>query len=234
MKNFKIIFLGLVAISMVGCSSGGSGVNDVKPTINRSITIINTKSGKVTNKDGKDNANTITVDGNNTIGMRVDDKHSGELTNSGTINIKNKTSIGMVARDQNNSATNSGTINIESKYSFGMYGNGEKATIKNTKTINLNKNDQVGMYVQNGSHALNTGTINLNDSNGVGMWAEGKDSTITNNGTITLRGTGTDIGPGTQPSSGGELGKDNHGNIGMKATDGGRIINKGHITFSNK
>jgi hypothetical protein len=240
MKNLKLLLAGLMVVSFAACSSSGDGVSDVKPTINRGITIINTKSGKVKNKN-LTNDKPLSVDGDYEVGMKVDDKHPGELKNSNTINVKNKTSIGMVVRDGQNKGVNdqTGTINVDGKYSFGMYSNGKDTKITNNGTINLTGNDQVGMYVDNGSTAINetNGHINLNGSNGVGMYADGHGSQIINNGTITLRGKGTNIDDSSNNGYTGsdtEYGKDDHGNIAMKATNGGRIINKGHIKFENK
>ncbi|MCK5780802.1 MAG: hypothetical protein KAH04_07250, partial [Psychrilyobacter sp.] len=188
----------------------------------------------------------IVVEGNYQVGMKISGRNTNlntDITNTNRIIVKNQNAIGMVARDNSNIATNNNgsNINIDGKYSFGMYGNGHMIgdRLTNNGTITLKGNDQVGMYADNGSKAINHGNINLDGSNGVGMWANGNGSEVTNKGTITLRGTGTDINDSTNTNDdkypgNRELGKDNHGNIGMKATAGGKIINKGKIIFNNQ
>ena len=72
-----------------------------------------------------------------------------------------------------------------------------------------------------------SGIINLNASNGIGMMANGKSSQAINYGTINLSGQQV----GSLIDGQGSIGHDNKGNYGMKAINGGKIINKGAITF---
>ena len=237
MKNLKLALAGLMVVSFAACGSGGGhdGVDNIKPAINRGITITNSKYENPKTKDSSvTKGNTLTVDGKHRIGLKSDDKNIRNIENNGTINVKNSNSIGMVVRDKSNKGFNNkgSNIDVNGKYSFGMYSNGEKAEITNNGNINLNGNDQVGMYAGNHSNATNNGTIDLTKAhNGVGMWAD-NHATITNskNGVIILPGSGQDITDNTGIKNG-ELGHGNHGNIGMKATNHGKIVNKGHIEF---
>ncbi|MCK5780937.1 MAG: hypothetical protein KAH04_07935, partial [Psychrilyobacter sp.] len=85
------------------------------------------------------------------------------------------------------------------------------------------------------SKVYNYGKINLNKENGIGMEADGTGAEAYNYGTINL--SGTQVGnfyEGTDLNNLSRIGLDSKGNVAMKAVNGGKIVNKGKITFTTK
>ena len=206
MKKFKLITAGIIALAMVGCGS-----DDVK----KGDTVHLTQFAL----DGAKSENNGTIDfdsGDNGLAVLAGDIHGtkhSKYTNNGIIKGSHL-KIGM-------EATKFGTV-----------------TNSNSGVINLTKDGAIGMKAINSGQASNHGNINLNGSNQIGMLADG--GTVTNeiDGTITLRGT-QDSSQGqsitdTKEFTNTTVGHDNHGNVGMKAVNGGKIINKGKIIFKNQ
>ncbi len=164
--------------------------------------------------------------------------HTNETFTAGILNKKiNKGIINIDSNTKNTKeikiAPNGGT---KADYSIAMEAI-DAGVVKNEEKIILTGSHKVGMVALNGGEAVNNGTIDLTGAkDSIGMYADGKNSRIINEGTIILPGTRSDSGNMDNFDKTGdhELGKDNHGNIGMKATNHGRIINKGTITFNKK
>ncbi len=86
---------------------------------------------------------------------------------------------------------NSGIINVNGKSSIGMYATGSGSTVTNNNTINLNANNTTGIFLDNGARGINNGTITTGASglsNVVGVYL-GKDSELVNNGSIIINAT---------------------------------------------
>ena len=112
--------------------------------------------------------------------------------NVGASDVVNKLySIGMGAgykKTDTGNVVNSGTINVNGKNSIGLYASGPGSTATNTATINLNANNTTGIYVTDGATAINNGTIATGAGtyrNVVGVYL-GEDSKLYNNGTINI------------------------------------------------
>lgn len=112
--------------------------------------------------------------------------------NVGASDVANKFySIGMGAgykKTDTGNVVNSGTINVNGKNSIGLYASGPESTATNTAIINLNANNTTGIYVTDGATAINNGTIATGAGtyrNVVGVYL-GEDSKLYNNGTINI------------------------------------------------
>ena len=112
--------------------------------------------------------------------------------NVGASDVANKLySIGMGAgykKTDTGNVVNSGTINVNGKNSIGLYASGPESTATNTAIINLNANNTTGIYVTDGATAINNGTIATGAGtyrNVVGVYL-GEDSKLYNNGTINI------------------------------------------------
>ena len=116
---------------------------------------------------------------------------TGNITNSGTLKVNGKSSIGMYAVGSGSTATNGGTIELNGDNTTGIYVD-EGATAVNTGTIKTGSGaytNVVGVYLGTGSKLNNTGTINIDASKGIGVYLKG--GTIANYGTITVSGAGS-------------------------------------------
>jgi len=103
------------------------------------------------------------------------------------------------------------------------------ATVENRGTITVVGDNKTGMAAVNGGKAINKkgATIDLRRAtNSTGMWADGSGSTVENNGIIELRKEDT-----SKPQVNGFSNRDKSGNYGMRATNGGKIVNHGTIKF---
>ena len=214
MKNLKLLLAGLMVVSFAACSSGGGHDGaTVKEEIGTSLTIISAKN-TIKNKatiENKNNTKKIDLSGKSQVGLKIDD---------------------------NNPHTNSGVINISGEQSIGLAAVGKNSKITNTQGthINISGKDSVGMYAKDGGYAVNEGDIVITGHNNIGMLADGNNSVIENtkNGTIHLIGNDTTIDNDGTHNAYKELGRDKHGNVGMVATHGGKIINHGKIIFDKK
>ena len=236
MKKIKLITAGIIALTMVGCGSSSTPEtpsNLVKTTVVVKKGETKNEAYKATLLQKKINEGTIETTQQASIDASTIYESTDEKNNKIIFYASMEADRGAIVENGK-----TGTINLIklSDNSLGMVADGVSAEAINNGTINLiESNHKIGMLAQKGGHAINNGTINLEGSNDVGMWADGKNSEIINNGTITLKGTttGIDSGKGTFTKAK-ELGKDNYGNIGMEATDGGKIINSGSIVFKNE
>jgi len=159
--------------------------------------------------------------------------HTNETFTAGILNKKiNK---GIINIDSNTKNTKEIKITPdggkEVDYSIAMEAK-DAGVVKNEGTINLKGSHKVGMVALNGGEAVNNGTIDLTGAEySIGMYADGKNSRIINNKKILLRAQDIAAKGGEDLTGDNELGKDKSGNIGMKAINHGRIINKGEIIF---
>ena len=83
---------------------------------------------------------------------------------------------------------NSGTINVTGENSIGMYGTESGTTVTNNGVINLSASNTVGMYLDNGAYGINNGTIQSSGSGLkriIGVVVK-NGSTIENNGIIQI------------------------------------------------
>lgn len=119
------------------------------------------------------NDGTISVNGKNAIGIKIERQFSGQnaiATNNGTITIDGEGAIGMYA-GANSTAINAekGIINVGSLAQAGMVADGESALIINNGTINLAQRDglteetkeSIALQSINGGKIENNGTINI-------------------------------------------------------------------------
>ena len=116
-----------------------------------------------------------------------------------------------------------------------MLASGNKSIVMNTNetVITLLGIGQKGLVAEDGGKAYNYGNIELNGYSQIGMEANGKDTEAYNYGIIQLGGkevSGDKLGEFTDTF----IGKDSNDNRGMVASHGGKIVNKGKITFTTK
>ena len=176
-----------------------------------SVVIYSIKGGTATN------TGTINVGASDvanklySIGMGAGYKKTdtGNVVNSGTINVNGKNSIGLYASGPGSTATNTATINLNANNTNGIYVT-DGATAINNGTIATGAGtyrNVVGVYLGEDSKLYNNGTININDRNGKGVYLKG--GTVVNYGNITVNGE-TDrrrtVVPFTTPDTGKELG----------------------------
>ncbi len=115
---------------------------------------------------------------------------SGNIINSGIINVNGKSSIGMYATESGSTVTNIGTINLNADNTTGIFlDNGAKGYNHGTITTGApGLNNVVGVYVSNGAELENHGSIIINATNGIGTYFKG--GTVANYGTINVTGAG--------------------------------------------
>ena len=119
------------------------------------------------------NDGTISVNGKNAIGIRIERQFSGQnaiATNNGTITIDGEGAIGMYA-GANSTAINAekGIINVGSLAQAGMVADGENAEVINYGTINILQRDDLtdenkenfALQAKNNGKIENHGTINI-------------------------------------------------------------------------
>lgn len=145
--------------------------------IDKDIDMSGVIGGKAVVVDGRDisNTGTITISGNNGRGLRV--LNNGMITNNGTINITNSVEV---LEDKEN--------NIKNPSSIGMVAADTKGTINNTGTININSTNGIGIYVDNTQNNDETkniiksiGNINLNGEKNIGVVVKDTELTLTEN-----------------------------------------------------
>jgi len=200
-ENYGIYSAGTVINSGTIDLSSGPG----------SVAIYSIKGGTATN------TGTINVGASDvanklySIGMGAGYKKTdtGNVVNSGTINVNGKNSIGLYASGPGSTATNTATINLNANNTTGIYVT-DGATAINNGTIATGAGtyrNVVGVYLGEDSKLYNDGTININDRNGKGVYLKG--GTVVNYGNITVNGE-TDrrrtVVPFTTPDTGKELG----------------------------
>ena len=139
--------------------------------------------------------------------------YTGNILNSGTINVTGENSIGMYGTESGTTVTNNGVINLSASNTVGMYLDNEAYGINNG-TIQSNGSGLkrvIGVVVKNGSTIENNGTIEINAEEAVGLAAKG-NATGRNIGIIKNYGTLNITGVGARdkviPSEGQALGKD--------------------------
>ena len=119
------------------------------------------------------NDGTISVNGKNAIGIKIERQFSGQnaiATNNGTITIDGEGAIGMYA-GANSTAINAekGVINVGSLAQAGMVADGENAEVINYGTINILQRDDLtdknkenfALQAKNNGKIENHGTINI-------------------------------------------------------------------------
>ena len=119
------------------------------------------------------NDGTISVNGKNAIGIKIERQFSGQnaiATNNGTITIDGEGAIGMYA-GANSTAINAekGIINVGSLAQAGMVADGENAEVINYGTINILQRDDLtdenkenfALQAKNNGKIENHGTINI-------------------------------------------------------------------------
>nr|WP_315047745.1 autotransporter-associated N-terminal domain-containing protein [uncultured Leptotrichia sp.] len=139
--------------------------------------------------------------------------YTGNILNSGTINVNGENSIGMYGTESGTTVTNNGVINLNASNTVGMYLDNGAYGINNG-TIQSNGSGLkrvIGVVVKNGSTIENNGTIEINAEEAVGLAAKG-NATGRNIGIIKNYGTLNITGVGARdkviPSEGQALGKD--------------------------
>ena len=139
--------------------------------------------------------------------------YTGNILNSGTINVTGENSIGMYGTESGTTVTNNGVINLSASNTVGMYLDNGAYGINNG-TIQSNGSGLkkiVGVVVKNGSTIENNGTIQINAEEAVGLAAKGNAAgrnigIIKNYGTLNITGVGAR--DKVIPSEGQALGKD--------------------------
>ena len=213
-------------INVVGKESAGMMLTNESATIGKDkVTAENT--GTIT-------LSSTTATNNKNIGIYVDKKATG--INDGTINVKTKESVGMLAQNDGE-VTNKKAINIEGESGVGIFVADDTSTGTNmsTGTIKLLAPKSVGVFAKNNGNtysAQNAGTISLENPNGkdytslIGMFAQGttgKKASVKNTGTINI-GTKESVGMYAENNTGNLADVDLHNagiiNINSKSSAG--------------
>lgn len=160
------------------------------------------------------NNNNISLKGNNVIGIKL---HNSSGINNGVINVNSKNGIGISVVGKDSIAINNGDININGN-GIGIYA-GYQATGRNNSTGNINiLGSGYGMYANNHGYVLNEGNITLSANAKGAMVADGTGSVAENRGQIVIDSKNSNIK------------KDQE----LLAINGGQVINKGTITYTDK
>ena len=161
------------------------------------------------------NAGTVNVGGNNSIGilgMGFRENTSGAVVgaefgtgaagqgksivlNSGKLNLDGEAATGIYMKNNSGAtlsditATNTGTITMSGNGAVGMSGAG--ATLKNNNIINITGQKAVGIFGNANSALSNTGTVNVGasattDPVNIGMFTNDTGTSLTNDGTINI------------------------------------------------
>ena len=196
-KNYGIYSAGQVTNS--GNMNLSSGVGNVG--------IYSISGGTATNSATIDLGTTDVVNKNYSIGMAAgyswtDDDlalpislrptvQTGNIVNSGIINVNNKNDIGMYATESASSVTNSGIINLNADNTIGVYlDNGAKGTNTTTGIIKSASGlkNVLAVYVRNGAVFENYGEIKIDATNAVGALQVGGGIFI-NHGIFNISGS---------------------------------------------
>ena len=139
--------------------------------------------------------------------------YTGNILNSGTINVTGENSIGMYGTESGTTVTNNGVINLSASNTVGMYLDNGAYGINNgiIQSSGSGLKRIVGVVVKNGSTIENNGTIQINAEEAVGLAAKGNAAgrnigIIKNYGTLNITGVGAR--DKVIPSEGQALGKD--------------------------
>ena len=168
-------------------STNGSGTNNNTITVDSDDSVgMYSESADIINKNGA----TITMNGNNAIGMET---ASGGTTststqgavNQGTITLNGTNSVGMQTSGEGK-VSNKNTINVAGSQSSGMTADGS-GSVSNDGTINVTASSSYGMSATDGT-ATNNGEINVDADDAYALYANGDAATIVNgqNGNINL------------------------------------------------
>ena len=168
---------------------------------------------------------TITVTGDNSAGMYGKEQEQNyasnkdpklTLTNKGKIDIKSKSSAGMLVENKNGTlkkenmkAINKGEINlaVDKEKNVGMSAN--NAIAENENKISISSKKSTGMFTQNNGTITNRGNISSTGEENIGMVAKDAGSEAINEGEISLEGKSS---------------------LGMVASESGKVLNKKNIT----
>ena len=139
--------------------------------------------------------------------------YTGNILNSGTINVTGENSIGMYGTESGTTVTNNGVINLSASNTVGMYLDNGAYGINNgiIQSSGSGLKRIIGVVVKNGSTIENNGTIQINAEEAVGLAAKGNAAgrnigIIKNYGTLNITGVGAR--DKVIPSEGQALGKD--------------------------
>ena len=114
---------------------------------------------------------------------------TGNIINTGTIDVVGEKGIAMFASGKGSSAKNIGTINLNADNAVGIYAENE-ATVENSgKILSTGKTGVVGVFLGTGTTLVNTsnGEIALQGTDATGVALKG--GTVKNYGKIVVNGT---------------------------------------------
>ena len=114
---------------------------------------------------------------------------TGNIINTGTIDVVGEKGIAMFATGKGSSAKNTGTINLNADNAVGIYAENE-ATVENSgKILSTGKTGVVGVFLGTGTTLVNTssGEIALQGTDATGVALKG--GTVKNYGKIVVNGT---------------------------------------------
>ena len=120
---------------------------------------------------------------------KYDTIDTGNIINTGTIDVVGEKGIAMFATGKGSSAKNTGTINLNADNAVGIYAENE-ATVENSgKITSTGKTGVVGVFLGTGTTLVNTssGEIALQGTDATGVALKG--GTVKNYGKIVVNGT---------------------------------------------
>ncbi len=205
MKQYQKLFIGLTLLLFVSCSSSGGGKDQevLKKEETSTIPVV-AKSGEIKTSNGN-----ITIDDANKVAMTAE--KGSQVINGKDGTLSGVFTIGMEASGVNSKSTNNGKI----------VGGSSADT---ARSINVNSNGgikRIGIKASNGGETINNGEISGELSEGI--VADGKGSSATNNGKVSFTGVKyTDV----YTEDGIEYNKTGTEAIGMRASDGGSVVNE--------
>lgn len=203
MKQYKKLFIGLTMLMFVSCGgSGGGGSKEILKKDETSTVPVIAKSGEIKTSNGN-----ISIGDENEIAMTAE--NGGQVINGEDGIISGVFTIGMEASGINSGAVNNGKVVGGS-------------SVNTARAININSNEnikRIGMKVSNGGKVINNGEISGKLSEGIVAEKEGIG---TNNGEISSIGIEYMT---VYTEDGIEYNERRTEGIGMRASDGGHVIN---------
>lgn len=177
----------------------------------------------------------ITLGDNDNRGVIVSDgtaENKGTITinDSGNTSDKIITSVGMGASGENSTITNTGTINLNGKKSVGMFVKNDKGKtpagninnkIGEIGTINLNGTENTGVYIKNSVEDLKLSSFIKDDGTGIKFGEKSSDSTA-----VHVYGSQIAIDKDIKQNL-------ENSNVLLKATDGSAVTNNSTLTVTS-
>lgn len=218
--NGTVTNTGAITVTSSGRAYGikneaGSVENDAVITLNASSSY-GILAKNIENSGEIYNSGRINMSGNKSYGMKIE---KGTVENHGDITTADAESFGIWVNNVD-SLTNSGTVTVNGADSVGIYAGGSSGAT-NSGTINVNGDGGKGINTTANSSFTNKGTINVNGKNGYGIYAEGT-SKVTNSGDIYLNAT-TATKTSSALYAGGSAVIENSGNLHITASGNGYI-----------